>query len=172
MAATTNKYGAPRRVHHNYEGNFLFRQKRLLDVECGNPEGEIEDDEVITYKILKTELGKLVSDNGETVMGKSVDVKNNSHNSIEEQQIKNLTEKFNQLETSLETNFIKKQELMGIRNTLENYVKKEDFDNVINKLRKDLCVTLDDNARPPTKEESLLQITPKITRTCINDDDV
>ncbi len=128
MAAATNKYGAPRRVRHNYEGNFLFQQKRLLNVECGNPEGEIENDEVITYKILKTEFRKHVGGNGETVMEKSVDVNNNnnSHASIEQQlcnlqvkqdttssnfqeQIKNLTEKLNKLETSLETSFVKKK---------------------------------------------------------------
>ncbi len=30
VAAAINKCAAPRRVHHNYDGNFLFREKRLL----------------------------------------------------------------------------------------------------------------------------------------------
>ncbi len=58
---------------------------------------------------------------------------------------------------------------MEITNILAKYIKKEECDNVIKKLWDDLCSTLDDKARPSTKEESLLGITPTITRTCIND---
>ncbi len=56
-----NKYAVSHKVNHNWEGNFLFRNRRLLEVECGDSSGEIDDREVINYKILKSELTKLAS---------------------------------------------------------------------------------------------------------------
>ncbi len=153
VAAAINKYATPRRVHHNYEGNFLFRGKRLLDVECGDrTSGKILDDEVVTYKILKLEVDKVNNkSSSDTVKGRSSAEPNLS--TVEEKVL--ATVKSKQEGTEKELLAVKTEhaskltQLQKDLTTLEtntlpaNYIKTETFNANVTNLRIELLDRID-----------------------------
>ncbi len=155
VAAAINKYAAPRRVHHNYEGNFLFRGKRLLNVECGDQAGKILDDEVVTYKILKTEVDKVKNNSSSSVntkvgtgkSGAEPDSTNIEKKFLDVKSKQEATEKqLLTLKTEQNTKLAQlQQDLTNLEtNTLpSNYIKTENFNANITNLRIELLDRID-----------------------------